>query len=158
MPRPKRAARVQWTPWVLAVSGAVAIAWSLSPSRRVRVDSVPCEAVALVDSRLVCGGADRTFEDQCGAEHVLRAGDALEDCRVGRMTADDLAALGVSVDPNVAGAAELQSLPGVGPVLAQRIVEGRPYTDAESLLDVKGVGPRTLARIKPRLSLRDRGP
>lgn len=74
------------------------------------------------------------------------------------MTAGDLAALGVSVDPNVAAAAELQSLPGVGPVLAQRIVLGRPYIDAESLLEVKGVGPRTLARIRPRLSLPDRGP
>lgn len=165
MPRPKAwafggrgAPWAPWAPWLLVVAGAVAIVWSLGPVRRNRVESIPCQAIALVDGRLVCGDDARTFEDACGTPHALRAGDALEDCQLGRMTADDLAALGVHIDPNEAGAAELQSLPGVGPVLAQRIVQGRPYRSAESLLEVKGIGPRTLARIKPRLSLPDRAP
>ncbi|MBV1861040.1 MAG: helix-hairpin-helix domain-containing protein [Nannocystaceae bacterium] len=151
MPRP------EWAPWGLVVLAVLATAWSLSPTRRDPVESLACDAFALVEGRLVC--ADKqTFEGACGARHSLRAGDALEGCGVGRMAPDDLAALGVRVDPNEAAVSELQSLPGVGPVLAERIVQGRPYSDAEALLDVHGVGPRTLAQIKPRLSLPDPGP
>lgn len=61
------------------------------------------------------------------------------------------------VDPNRAGAAELIRLPGVGPVLAQRILDDRringPYQCAEDLLRVKGIGPATLARMRSSLAL-----
>jgi hypothetical protein len=43
----------------------------------------------------------------------------------------------------------LDLLPGVGPVLAARIVEARgrgPFTSWDDVLAVKGIGPRTVAR------------
>jgi len=43
------------------------------------------------------------------------------------------------------------ALPGIGPVLARRIVEGRPYARVEDLLKVKGIGPATLERLRPYL-------
>lgn len=53
------------------------------------------------------------------------------------------------LDPNLADERELQALPGVGPVLAARIVEWRreqgPFASLEALDAVKGVGP---ARIE----------
>lgn len=52
------------------------------------------------------------------------------------------------VDLNAASRAVLESLPGVGPTLARRIVEGRPYARVDDLLRVRGVGPRTLARLR----------
>jgi competence ComEA-like helix-hairpin-helix protein len=61
------------------------------------------------------------------------------------------------VDPNTASAGLLETLPGVGPVLAARIVEERtrngPFARAEDLLRVKGLGAATLARVRPRLAL-----
>ena len=52
------------------------------------------------------------------------------------------------VDINTASAGELQSLPGIGPVLAERIVEHRetygPFGCPEELLAVKGIGERLL--------------
>jgi len=51
------------------------------------------------------------------------------------------------VSLNSASPAELDTLPGVGPVIAERIVDNRPYADIEDLLKVPGIGPRTLERL-----------
>lgn len=55
------------------------------------------------------------------------------------------------INPNTADEAALIRLNGVGPALAARIVQGRPYTRAEDLLTVSGLGERLLAEIKPYL-------
>lgn len=53
--------------------------------------------------------------------------------------------VGGPVDLNSAGAAELEDLPGVGPVLAQRIIDHRqqhgPFSTVDELQDVPGIGP-----------------
>ena len=51
---------------------------------------------------------------------------------------------------NTATAAELDALPGVGPVLAQRIVDHRdqgPFTSVDQLDDVPGIGPARAAEL-----------
>lgn len=62
---------------------------------------------------------------------------------------DDLVAV------NTAPAVELERLPGVGPVLAARIVAYReehgPFATAEDLLDVPGIGESTLADLRPHI-------
>jgi competence protein ComEA len=58
---------------------------------------------------------------------------------------------------NRAGAEELRQLPGVGPVLAERIVEWRrengPFRTAEDLERVPGIGPKLRERLAPRVRL-----
>jgi competence protein ComEA len=58
---------------------------------------------------------------------------------------------GGRVDLNTAGVAELDALPGIGPVLAQRIVDHRsrqgPFRTVEELDDVPGIGPGTAAEL-----------
>ncbi|MEX1208632.1 MAG: ComEA family DNA-binding protein [Acidimicrobiia bacterium] len=53
---------------------------------------------------------------------------------------------------NLADAVALEALPGVGPVLAQRIVEHRerfgPFAVVEDLLDVPGIGEAKLAALR----------
>lgn len=62
-----------------------------------------------------------------------------------------------TVDINRAGTAELQSLPGIGPSLAARIIayrdENGPFERVEQLLAVRGIGPKLLARLKDRVSV-----
>ena len=57
------------------------------------------------------------------------------------------------IDINHAPAAHLQVLPGIGPQLADRIVEFReehgPYRTLEDLQQVRFIGPNVISRIEP---------
>lgn len=55
------------------------------------------------------------------------------------------------VNINTATVQELDSLPGIGPVIAQRIVEYRgakPFTKIEELMLVKGIGKKKFAKLR----------
>ena len=71
-------------------------------------------------------------------------------------TAPAFAAEGV-VNVNTASAEELSVLPGVGPARARAIVELRQqrggFKRIEDLLEVKGIGEASLAKLKPYLAL-----
>jgi competence ComEA-like helix-hairpin-helix protein len=55
---------------------------------------------------------------------------------------------GGKLDVNSASSAELLAIRGIGPVLAQRIIEGRPYQTADELMKVKGIGPKKYEQIR----------
>lgn len=56
---------------------------------------------------------------------------------------------GRRLDVNRASAADLELLPRVGPAIAGRIVAARPFESVEDLERVRGIGPRTLERLRP---------
>lgn len=57
------------------------------------------------------------------------------------------------VNLNTATAADLDALPGVGPVIAQRIVDWRTqnggFTSVDDLGEVSGIGDATLSKLRP---------
>lgn len=60
------------------------------------------------------------------------------------------------LDPNTAPADSLELLPGIGPVLADRIVAYRQHATFETEIDitnVTGIGPKLYERIKPYLKV-----
>lgn len=62
------------------------------------------------------------------------------------------------IDLNRAGFYDLQSLPGIGPVIAERILAYRDsvkrFEAVEDLLKVRGIGPVKLEKIKDRVTIR----
>jgi len=60
---------------------------------------------------------------------------------------------------NKATREELEALPGIGPVIAQRILERRetvgPFKSVEELLQVSGIGPARLAAIRDLVTVSD---
>jgi len=71
------------------------------------------------------------------------------------LASDERLALGLPIDPNVAGARELAFVPGLSRRLAAEVVADRdrngPYASAAELLRVRGIGPKRLALAAPHL-------
>ena len=91
-------------------------------------------SLAVSDHRLIWA-TFRTDQDDDGSEVATAAaettwGQVREGGAVTRLNL------------NTTSREELEVLPGVGSVLAGRIVEGRPYRSVDELLQVKGIGRR----------------
>lgn len=77
---------------------------------------------------------------------ALRAGDTMP-----------YAAPDGEIDVNTAGPEELDEFPGVGPATAQAIIDEReqngPFYYPEDLINVKGIGEKTMQKMLERLKL-----
>lgn len=66
-------------------------------------------------------------------------------------------ASGAGVSLNAASMEELETLPGVGPVTAQAIIDWRTtngaFSSVDELLEVDGIGPKTYDSLKPLVTL-----
>lgn len=75
----------------------------------------------------------------------------------GPLSVQSLWILGRPIPLNKATAEELDRIPGIGPGLARRMVEHRdtqgPFSDLEELRQVKGIGDKTLDKIRSYLTV-----
>ena len=89
--------------------------------------------------------------------HITATTDDLAQLRLGWMDVSSRLALGVPLNLNQASAAELAQVPGITQTLAERIVEQRTrlggFSKLEDLRAVKGIGPVTLRRLQPSLTV-----
>jgi competence protein ComEA len=73
----------------------------------------------------------------------------------GQLTAPGIE--GQQINLNLATAEDLETLPGIGEVLAQRIIEYResngPFTSVDELLEVSGIGDARLGDIRDKVTV-----
>jgi competence protein ComEA len=70
------------------------------------------------------------------------------------------AAPGAPVNLNTATQAQLETLPGIGPRAAERILEYRQkngsFKKVEDLMNVKGIGEKSFLKLKPLLTVTEK--
>lgn len=132
-------------PVVVDVVGAVAVPGVVRlPTGSRVVDAVTAAGGPAPDADIGALNMARVLVD--GEQIVVpRPGESVPAGSAPVATADD------RVDLNTADETALDALPGIGPVLAQRIVAHRedgPYTSVDELGDVSGIGPTLLERLR----------
>lgn len=59
------------------------------------------------------------------------------------------------VNVNTAWKQQIEAIPYVSPAIAERIMADRPYASVDDLIRVRGIGPKTLERIRPYVRVSD---
>jgi len=117
--------------------------------------AVCAEEVHELDTLLGKGCALPSGYSPLPGDRISAAPEAVAcSVEIGRMSGMALLALGLPIDVNHASTRDLEALPGIGPVLARRIWERaseRPFKDVDELIEVKGIGPVKLERIRDML-------
>lgn len=139
------------------VSGAVAAGGVYTLPLGARVDEAITAAGGLT------GECDTNWIDMyLNRSEVIEDGMKIfipaKDLVAGSPVEEEEPAISVKVTPaklniNAATNAQLEALPGIGPVTAGKIVAGRPYTKLEQLIENKVVTKSVWEKIKDLISL-----
>jgi competence protein ComEA len=88
---------------------------------------------------------------------VWLAGAPMAQAAAAPQDAADTKAVGAAVNLNTASASQLEAVPGIGPKMAQRIVEYRQKNGAfkkiEELMNVKGIGEKSFLKLKAHITV-----
>lgn len=113
------------------------------------------EGARVVDAVAAAGGfADGADRAAMNLARVLVDAEQLRVPVVGETTAEGAAGVGADgrVNLNTADRAALETLPGVGPALAERIIAWREanggFRSVDDLLEVSGIGEKTLEGMR----------
>lgn len=142
-------------PLVVHVAGAV---------QRPGVYQLPCGSRVADALQAAGGGVDGADAHAVNLARVLTDGEQIYIPTVEEVAAGVAAppaatgassggaASGAMVDVNRATASELETLPGIGPSTAQKIVDDRekngPFATPEDLMRVPGIGPKKFEALK----------
>jgi competence protein ComEA len=139
------------------VSGAVRqpAVYELFPGSIVQ-DAVNVAGGPAPDADLDCINLALELQDQQQV-HVPRQGETNPPPSVSGGSSGSGETMGAPININTATAAELETLPRVGPTMAQRIVEYREsnglFKTIEEIQDIQGIGPATFEGFKDMITV-----
>ncbi|MHB8780994.1 MAG: helix-hairpin-helix domain-containing protein [Candidatus Geothermincolia bacterium] len=138
----------QSAPLMVHVAGAVARPGIYEFEGRARV------ADAVLEAGGALGDADL---DRVNLAARLHDGEKVNIPRIGETPAPADGDKNGPVNLNSATAAELEKIPGIGPVLSQRIIEFREehggFDSVQQLRQVEGIGPKKFEDLKDRVEV-----
>jgi competence protein ComEA len=131
---------------------------ALAAQRRARQDRDAYEQASHQPARLGAGARPERSDDELRTSRVISEAlsSSIETDPPPPSAASALRD-GGRMDLNRATLADLILLPRVGPKLARRILDERArrggYTQLDQLLEVRGMGPKTLALVRPLMQI-----
>lgn len=125
-----------------------------TPGRREVITMIPPAPVHVVARRTpgrVLGVGANTSDSAAPAQKETETSEG--EAKLGKIQSPEDG----TVNINTADEAELQRLPGVGPAIARRIISHRQesgqFQALEDLKEVKGIGEKTFAKLKPLITI-----
>ena len=155
----------KWAAVIVLGGAAIAgLAWSVGRDSQPWRSPKPATALvmpasAIEPARLASvAGPGAALPSQATPPSVQAAAATPSDVGVARPTDLPTApAIKKLINVNSASQAELELLPGIGPAKAKLILEYRskrgPFKRIEDLDAVKGIGPKTLERLRPLVTI-----
>jgi comEA protein len=148
---------------IVDVEGAVANPGTYSLASDARVEDAIEAAGGLTsgaDEKYIAKNINRAMKVSDGMKvYIPETGDGASQDATSHNLGTVVATPGTSsqnsafVSVNMASKDELDSLPGVGPVTAQKIIDNRPYATLEDLVTKKAIGSSLYEKLKNQLSL-----
>ncbi len=93
-------------------------------------------------------------KEKAAKEPAAKGKASQEPAGKGKTPAPVKLAPGQKVNLNSADKATLEALPEIGPVLAQAIIDGRPYSKIEDVMKVKGIKEGKFGKIKDLITVK----
>ena len=139
-------------PIVIQVTGAVPRpgVYALAQGSRVQ-DAISAAGGFLIDADKTGINLARALEDgeQLDIPFSNGSSPVIQDTPIALATSASSAEL---ININTASSAELDTLPGIGPTTAQKIIDYRtqngPFVSKEDIINVSGIGPGTYEKLK----------
>ncbi|MBU0999189.1 helix-hairpin-helix domain-containing protein [Patescibacteria group bacterium] len=140
---------------LIVLSGSFVLIWQIqkqSPKEEISKNSELENQIADLNKKI--DSLNTSLEEAKNASPVIESESYVSSSSSGQVAGDETSSSNVSgaVNLNSASSSQLDSLPGIGPAYAQRIIEYREanggFKSIEEIENVKGIGPKTFEKLR----------